>query len=78
LFAYRIPPDVGRDPFNGIGWTEHIIVIAFLPKTSAKDFLERKSGLLFELPNKFKEIRVFRCALREQMQVIGHGAVGMK
>jgi len=64
LLTHRIPPDISSDSLDGIGWSENIVVIAFLPKTRPRGLSERKSGLLFELPNKLEEIREWRCALR--------------
>jgi hypothetical protein len=77
MFPHRIPPDVMRQVFGRIGVAENMIVVAHLPKPLASALPERKSRARFENAHEFGEVRRATRALHQQVQMIGHKAVGM-
>ena len=78
MFANRVPPDVAGHGFEGIGGTEHVVVVTLLPEASREGFPEFKGGVLLEEADEFAEVLQRVRALRQQVEVVWHGAERME
>jgi hypothetical protein len=78
LLAHGIPPDVTGYTFDGVGGTEHIVVVAFFPETVTTGLLECEGSVLLEYANEFAEVGVRLDALSENMEMVRHNAEGVE
>jgi hypothetical protein len=78
ISAYGIGPNVPGDCFGVTGLSQNVIVVVALPKAISSVRLICKTGLLFEGMKKRKEFGGILKALEQEMQVVGHHAVGVE
>jgi hypothetical protein len=78
MLPNRIPPDVVRDSFVGIGTAQDMVVVAHFPKVPAIALVEREGSARFKDTNEFREVRQWMSTLREEVQVVGHETVGVE
>jgi hypothetical protein len=75
--ANRVHPDVPRDGVWGVVIAQNVIVEFLLPERFACIRLECHRGLSFDGAHELDQIAVGLETFGEEMDVIGHQAVGM-
>ena len=78
VFADRILPDVAGYRFEAIGAAKDMVVIAHLPEREAAGLAKLGRSAKFEDAHELAEIRAWRGAFRQEMEVVGHQAVGVE
>ena len=78
MFADGILPDVAGYRFEGIGAAEDVVVIAHFPERQIAGLAKFEGRAKFEDSHEFTEVRTRSGAFCQEMEVVGHQAVGVE